>query len=217
MHDVVRPLASHPQSPADPSGIALERFAELCAEIDVTGDRSGTLGRAGLTVSSWLAVQEHWLGRFGDEASHRRFGLAQRHGQLYLAARARFQKARPAAAERPIDVRAEHVSLDAPVSVAPRVVETPLAAGLGTGASAQGGPRLALAQYAGLAAALAVAPDQQPAILARYGFDEDALGREHAAWQLVFAGEPPRFEEYLARFRHYRDWLLGAAADARRT
>ncbi|MBL8721316.1 MAG: hypothetical protein JNL79_35345 [Myxococcales bacterium] len=204
MHDVV--LAPHQ--------LDLERFAELSAEIDVSGDRSGTLARAGLTVSAWLAVQEHWLGRFGDEASHRRFGLAQRHGQLYLAARLRFQKARPAAAERPIDVRAEHVSLDARASVPPRVVETPLAAGLGTGASATGGPRLALAQYAGLAAELAVAPDRQPEILARYGFDDDALGREHAAWQLVFAGEPPRFEEYLARFRHYRDWLLGAAAPA---
>lgn len=216
---------SMPQSTPDGRGGAsgpmpVERYAELAAEIDVTQDRDAVLGREGLSLEGWLGAQEHWLGRFGDEAAHRRFGLAQRYGQLYLTARVRLQKARDAGrrpGDRPIDVRAERIDLSQATSPAPvAVVETPLAAGLGSAqvAGVSTGPRLTLAQYAGLAAEIAVAPERQTEILGRYGFDEASFGREHQSWQVLFAGDQARFADYLAHFRHYRDWFLGGSVQA---
>lgn len=201
----------------EPGPLPLERYAELSAEIDVTADREAVLAREGIALHAWLGTQEHWLGRFGDEAAHRRFGLAQRHGQLYLTARVRYQKARDAGRkveERPIDVRADRIDLSQATAPAPvAVTETPLVAGLGAAQSfgVSTGPRLTLPQYAGLAAEIAVAPERQTEILARYGFDADSFGREHQSWQLVFASDQARFEDYLAHFRHYRDWFLGGS------
>lgn len=210
-----------PESLAGAAGpLPVERYAELAAEIDVTQDRAAVLEREGLSIEAWLSTQEHWLGRFGDEAAHRRFGLAQRYGQHYLTARVRVQKARDAGrrpGERPIDVHAERIDLSQATSPAPvAVVETPLAAGLGSAqvVGVSTGPRLTLAQYAGLAAEIAVAPERQSEILGRYGFDEASFGREHQSWQVLFAGDQARFADYLAHFRHYRDWFLGGSVQS---
>lgn len=72
-------------------------------------------------------------------------------------------------------------------------------------------PRLTLPQYASLCAEMAVRAGQEESVCARYGFDEPGYARERQSWEARFAEDRMLFQEYLARFRHYRDWMLGSA------
>jgi hypothetical protein len=78
--------------------------------------------------------------------------------------------------------------------------------------SSAAGPRLTLAQYASLCVELAMYPTSVEHVRQRYGFDETSLAKENQEWQWRFDQDRTLFDRYMALFRQYRDWLLGAKA-----
>lgn len=190
--------------------ITLERYAELSAELDAGEPRDEMLARAGLSVDEWLAAQHHWLGSISAEATRNRYELAHRYSKLFIASRkmavARRAKKRqvlPTGSSEPQVLSGREVPVQ-------REVAAPLMQGLGV--AAKEGPRLNLAQWAALCAELAVFAVNADAIRERYGFDSATFAREQAQWENLFAADRGVFDEYLGRFRHYRDWFLGARA-----
>ncbi|MGZ3419341.1 MAG: hypothetical protein ACXVEF_01035 [Polyangiales bacterium] len=201
--------------------LALEQYADIAAELDAGAPRDETLAAMNITLATYLEAQQHWLSRIAAEAHRGRSKTFDLYNARFLEKR-REVRARLQASDRAAERarRASAIGLDQVVystrpsmpSQAPTEVEAPLRHGLGV---AGDGPRLTLSQYASLCAELAVQPDQDAAIRARYGFDTANLERERAGWEARFASTPTLFAEYLAYFRHYRDWLLGAQAKAK--
>jgi hypothetical protein len=193
--------------------LSLDQYAVLSAELDAGAPRDETLAAAGVPLTLYLSSQEHWLRRIASEAARGRNTCFDQYQARFLARR-RELHARTVADERDRErskrIHAAGQRVFSTRSVpSQESVQAPLRAGLG---GAGDGPRLTLAQYASLCAELAVEPEQDAAIRARYGFDESSLERERAAWEGRFAAVPDTFSEYLAHFRHYRDWMLGARA-----
>jgi hypothetical protein len=182
--------------------LPLERFAVIAAALDAGQPRDAVLAREGLVEEEWLRNQQAFLHAMGQEASRGRSELTARYQDLFVEARKAALRTRwnsgPVSAA-PTELVPSPTTRSEPLSVA--VASGPPSA-----------PRLTLAQWAALCAEIAVAPERSPIALARYGFDDELHDRERASWDTVFAGDPSIFEEYLARFRHYRDWFLGAAA-----
>lgn len=199
--------------------LALERFAEVSAELDTGAPRDVTLRTAGLSIEEWLAIQHHWLSSIAAETTRKRYELANRYNARFIACRrelvARRGRAGERIGERSIgSISAVSGALHAPAPAMMRTVEAPLMQGMGNAAAE--GPRLTLAQFASLCAEMAVEADKADQVRARYGFDEASHAREHGMWQWRFDQDKALFTEYLNRFRHYRDWLLGAAAGVKR-
>lgn len=206
--------------------LALERYAELSAEIDAGTPRDQVLAKAGITLDSWLLVQQAWLGRFGAEAVQRKFETSRRFQALYcehrrnLAGRGVGRVPTKAPTSRPFDAPpssearppASEQRAPTPPS-APAVPAPPLAAGYG-GAQASAGPRLTLPQYASLCVELTMYPQTTEAIRVRYGFDQAMLDREHHEWRWRFEQDPTLYQQYGALFQRYREWLLGSARSA---
>ena len=197
----------------------LERFAQLSAEIDVGNLRDQVLSEGGVSLETWSQAQQWWLSRMAAEATRKRFDLTNRYTAAFLAYRRlalqRKLKRRhhgtaadviPIAPIAPIAKHAERPA-------APSEVQAPLMGGYGQNAAPADGPRLTLAQYSSLRAEMAVYPAHLETIRARYGFDEASYGREDGEWQWRFEADKALFAQYVALFRHYRDWLLGAASN----
>jgi hypothetical protein len=201
-----QPLMSSGNEP-----LSLERFAEISAELDTGDPRDEVLARAGLTVPEWLNIQQYWLGNISAEATRLRYELFHRYSKLFIEARraAVARKAKKRQVLAPTSSRSEQVLMGQAVPEQ-REAAAPLQHGLGAGS--QSGPRLSLAQWAALCAEIAVFANNADAIRERYGFDEPTFDRERAQWENLFGADRGVFDEYLSRFRHYRDWFLGAQA-----
>jgi len=192
----------------------LERFAQLSADIDVGNVREQVLAEAGVSLETWLAAQQWWLSRMGAEATRKRYDLTNRYQAAFLAYRR-------IAFQRKLKRRHLGAAENAPPSSvsgaarpeAPREVQAPLMGGYGANAAPAEGPRLTLAQYASLRAEMAVYPAHLDTIRSRYGFDEGSYAREDGEWQWRFEADKELFGQYVALFRHYRDYLLGAASN----
>lgn len=195
---------------ATPPPLTLERYAEISAELDAGDLRDEVLARAGISVPEWLNAQQYWLGSISAEASQLRYELFHRYSKLFLEARkaavARKGKKRQILAPNAAVEAQQLMGTEVPVQ---REAAAPLQFGLGATAS---GPRLNLAQWASICAEIAVFAANADAIRQRYGFDADGFAREQAIWNNQFASDRASFDEYLLRFRHYRDWFLGAQA-----
>jgi hypothetical protein len=104
----------------------LEEFAAATAELDAGLEREAVLTRIGVSEDEWLAVQEHWLLRMGQDAARQRFELSARYQTLFLAHRRALEKSRrtaaPAAPEE-LD-GATTAQDDAPSEEAPFVAAT---------------------------------------------------------------------------------------------
>lgn len=194
-------------------GLTLERYAELSAELDAGELRDELLARENLVEADWLNAQQYWLASMSAEATRLRYELAQRYSSLFLAARkvAVIRRAKKRQVLAPNSPREQPLmGQDVPKQ---REASAPLMQGLGVAQSPEiDGPRLTLAQWAAFCAELAVFAANAEPIRQRYGFDDAAFAREQAQWENLFAADRGVFDEYLMRFRHYRDWFLGAAA-----
>jgi hypothetical protein len=190
----------------------LERFAQLSAEIDVGNRRDQVLAEAGVSLETWLAAQQWWLSRMGAEATRKRYDLTNRYQAAFLAYRkiafVRLSKRRHLGAAE-VAPPSRHAERPAQL----KEVQAPLMGGYGANAAPAEGPRLTLSQYASLRAEMAVYPAHLDAIRGRYGFDEASYAREDGEWQWRFEADKALFAQYVALFRHYRDWLLGAASN----
>jgi hypothetical protein len=76
---------SQPKAP-----IALERYAELSAEIDAGVPEKEILERESITDETWAAAKAFWLKRMADEASRKRFESTTRYQAIFKAKRAVF-------------------------------------------------------------------------------------------------------------------------------
>ena len=199
--------------------LALEEYADIAAELDAGAPRDETLAAMNISLATYLEAQQHWLPRIAAEFQRGRSKTFDLYNARFVAKRravAQRIQAGDRAAERARRVQtlgSDQVgssTREPPQSSAQ--VEAPLRGGLGV---AGDGARLTLTQYASLCAELAVQPEQDAAIRTRYWFDTASLERERAHWEARFAGDPALFAEYLAYFRHYRDWLMGAGAKAK--
>ncbi|MBK8258833.1 MAG: hypothetical protein IPK82_40015 [Polyangiaceae bacterium] len=63
--------------------LALERFAELRAAIERSGDRDRVLRDAGIAVRDWMQAQRHWLAQMAAEASQGRRDLSERYRRAF--------------------------------------------------------------------------------------------------------------------------------------
>jgi hypothetical protein len=193
------------------AGITLERYAELSAELDTGEPRDELLARENIAEPDWLNAQQYWLSSIAAEATRNRYELAHRYSKLFLDARksAVARKAKKRQIIAPNSSRG-----DQPLSgrAVPKQQEAAAPLMQGLGVATQEGPRLTLAQWAAFCAELAVYASNADAIRQRYGFDDPTFAREQAQWENLFAADKSVFEEYLGRFRHYRDWFLGAHA-----
>lgn len=190
--------------------ITLERYAELSAELDTGELRDELLARENIAEADWLNAQQYWLQSMGLEATRNRYELAHRYSSLFLKARkaAVTRKAKKRQVVAPNSVREQPLS----GREVPRQQEASAPLMQGLGVASTDGPRLTLAQWAAFCAELAVYATNADAIRQRYGFDDATFSREQAQWENLFASDRSVFDEYLGRFRHYRDWFLGAAA-----
>lgn len=191
-------------------GLTLERYAELSAELDAGEPRDELLARENLTEANWLNAQQYWLSSMSAEATRARYELAQRYSKLFLTARkvAVIRRAKKRQVLSPSSSREQPLAgREVPKQTEARA---PLMQGLGVAQTE--GPRLTLAQWAAFCAELAVFAPNAEAIRQRYGFDDPTFDREQAQWENLFAADKSVFDEYLMRFRHYRDWFLGAHA-----
>ncbi|MEO7092854.1 MAG: hypothetical protein ABI175_06360, partial [Polyangiales bacterium] len=155
--------------------LALERYAELSAEIDSGALRDQVLHQAGVTLDAWFIVQQFWLDLMASEARARKFETSRRFQQIYVTRR-RALAARGIGRVPTKAPTSAPYSFEPPSSQATRPMPAPeaaapLQAGFGVNVQASG-PRLTLPQYASLCVELAVAPEQTDAIRGRYGFDE---------------------------------------------
>ncbi|MEZ4294663.1 MAG: hypothetical protein R3B70_06780 [Polyangiaceae bacterium] len=64
----------------------MERFAEVRAEIERTGDRDRALREAGLSPREWVRVQRHWLAAMAGEVAQGRKELAERYCRAFEGA-----------------------------------------------------------------------------------------------------------------------------------
>jgi hypothetical protein len=76
---------SQPKAP-----IALERYAELSAEIDAGVPEKEILERESITDETWAAAKAFWLKRMADEAARKRFESTTRYQAIFKAKRAIF-------------------------------------------------------------------------------------------------------------------------------
>ena len=195
--------------------LALERYAELSAEIDSGAARDHVLSQSGITLDAWFIVQQFWLDLMAAEARARKFETSRRFQQVYVTRRralaakgiGRVPTKAPTSAPHSFEPPSSQATRPAPAPEA----AAPLQAGYGVNVQASG-PRLTLPQYASLCVELAVAPEQTDAIRQRYGFDEPAHLRENQEWQWRFDQDRTLFDRYLALFKQYRDWISGARA-----
>ena len=195
--------------------LALERYAELSAELDAGTPRDHVLAQAGITLDAWFIVQQIWLDLMAAEARARRFETSRRFQQIYVTRRralaahgiGRVPTKAPTSAPRSFDPPSSQATRPMPAPEA----AAPLQAGYGVNVQASG-PRLTLPQYSSLCVELAVTPDQADAIRRRYGFDEASHLRENQEWQWRFDQDRVLFDRYLALFKQYRDWISGARA-----
>jgi hypothetical protein len=195
--------------------LALERYADLSAEIDSGRLRDQVLQQAGITLDAWLIVQQFWLEQMASEARARTFETSRRFQQIYVTRRralaakgiGRVPTKAPTSGPMSFEPPSSQATRPAPAPEA----AAPLQAGYGINTQASG-PRLTLPQYASLCVELAVAPEQTEVIRRRYGFDEPGHLRENQEWQWRFDQDRTLFERYLALFKQYRDWISGARA-----
>ncbi len=68
---------------SEPGPVALERFAELRAEIDAGEPLDGVIDREAISPEKWAAAQAHWLKQMADEAEAKRFETTTRYQTLY--------------------------------------------------------------------------------------------------------------------------------------
>ncbi len=194
----------------------LERFAQLSAEIDVGNLREQVLAEGGVSLETWSQAQQWWLSRMAAEATRKRYDLTNRYNAAFLAYRRlalQRKLKRRHLGEAPDSSPLSKQRMERPAP--PKEIEAPLAAGSGQAANApEEGPRLTLAQYASLRAEMAVYPAHLDTIRQRYGFDERSYAREDGEWQWRFEADKDLFAQYVALFRRYRDWLLGAASNS---
>lgn len=197
--------------------LALEEYADLAAELDAGAPRDETLAAMKVSLATYLETQQHWLARMAAEIQRGRSTVCDQYNARFLARRRAVEQRIHDSDRAAAHARRVH-ALGA--LVGPSMHELPQASPAGAvplqgGLGATGhGARLTLTQYASLCAELAVQPEQAAAILARYYFDAASLERERAHWDARFASDPALFNEYLAYFRHYRDWLSAARAGA---
>jgi hypothetical protein len=191
-------------------GLTLERYAELSAELDAGEPRDELLARENIAEADWLNAQQYWLSSMSAEATRLRYELSHRYSSLFLKAR----KVAVIRRAKKRQVLAPNSSREQPLSGREVPLQKEAAAPLmqGLGVAQADGPRLTLAQWAAFCAELAVFATNADAIRQRYGFDDPTFTREQAQWENLFAADKTVFDEYLMRFRHYRDWFLGAQA-----
>ncbi|NUO52334.1 MAG: hypothetical protein HOV80_26075, partial [Polyangiaceae bacterium] len=82
------PLPRERSQPKAP--IALERYAELSAEIDAGVPEKEILERESITEETWAAAKAFWLKRMADEAARKRFESTTRYQAIFKAKRAIF-------------------------------------------------------------------------------------------------------------------------------
>src|SRR5262249_33381248 len=82
--------------------IALERCAEMRAEMDSGRQRDEVLTRAGVTADEWVAAQREWLAKMGAELELGRFELTNRYTHAFLDQRKLAVPAPVAVAEAPL-------------------------------------------------------------------------------------------------------------------
>ncbi len=115
---------------SDPGPVALERFAELRAEIDAGEPLDGVIDREAISPEKWAAAQAHWLKQMADEAEAKRFETTTRYQTLYrikkkLLDAERARKKRLEARVEPVElpmgplVAAENELAARPASVVP--------------------------------------------------------------------------------------------------
>ena len=63
----------------------MERFAELRAEIERSGDRDQVLRGAGISPRAWMHVQRRWLGELAGEVALGRTALAEKYRRAFEA------------------------------------------------------------------------------------------------------------------------------------
>lgn len=103
--------------------LSLERFAEVRAEIERTGDRDAALAAAGLDAREWIRVQRHWLRELAGEITGGGTELAARYCRAFTGTSGASPAAEPAAPEAPAPAGPKHVpSYLAAPAVAPNVV-----------------------------------------------------------------------------------------------
>jgi len=80
------------------TAVTLERYAEICAEMERGALRDQVLARAAITPDEWTVAQREWLARMGAEIERSRFELTNRYTQAFLDR----PRAHAAAAEHPV-------------------------------------------------------------------------------------------------------------------
>lgn len=67
--------------------LPIERFADLSAEIEVTGDKEQVLSRETLAPETWERTKAHWLRVMADESERRRLKVSIRYQNHFVAKR----------------------------------------------------------------------------------------------------------------------------------
>jgi hypothetical protein len=188
--------------------LALEEYADIAAELDAGAPREETLAAMNVPLATYLETQQHWLARMAIELQRGRSTTFDSYNARFLASR-RAVAQRIQASDRAA-MHARRVQALGSDLAGLSMQELPQR----SAEVAADAARLTLTQYASLCAELAVQPEQDAAIRARYGFDTASFERERAQWDARFAGDRALFDQYLAYFRHYRDWLAASRAAA---
>lgn len=89
--------------------LSLERFAEVRAAIERTGDRDAALAQAGLEAREWLRLQRHWLRELAEEIANGGAELAARYCRAFTGASEPSPAGSPAATAAPAPAGPLHV------------------------------------------------------------------------------------------------------------